>query len=154
MPFCPNCGKEVSMDSVFCPSCGSELKGGKKSSSQASFQRKGTAAGVGGLDTRTYMLISTAGFGALALLSLVMGDSLGFILCAALCAALYFWGLKKLDTGDTATAKITSLIVGVLGGVVGLAILLTVQTAGRSLGAVAILVAIPAFLAWHQLEKS
>ena len=150
MPFCPNCGKEVGTDSAFCPSCGFKLKGVKKSPSQASSQRKEMTAGVGGLNTRTYMLISTAGFGALALLSLMMRDSLGFILSAALCAALYFWGLKKLDTGDSATAKKTSLIVGVLGGVIGLAILL----AGQFLGAVAILVAVPAFLAWHQLEKS
>lgn len=25
MPFCPNCGKEVSEGAVFCPSCGSKL---------------------------------------------------------------------------------------------------------------------------------
>lgn len=150
MPFCPNCGKEVGTDSVFCPSCGLKLKGAQKSSSQATFQRKKTAAGVGGLNTKTYILIATAGFGALALLSLMMRDSLGFLLSAALCAVLYFLGLKKLDMGDTATAKKTSLIVGVLGGVLGLAILL----AGQFIGAIDILVAVPAFLAWHELEKS
>jgi len=78
---------------------------------------------------------------------------LGFILSAALSAALYFWGLKKLDMGDTATAKKTSLIVGVLGGVIGLAILLA-GGRGQFIGAVDILVAVPAFLAWHELEKS
>jgi len=152
MPFCPNCGKEVGADAVFCPSCGLKLKGAQKSPSQASFQRKGTAAREGGLNTKTYMLISTAGFGALALLSLAWGNSLGFILAAALSAALYFWGLKKLDMGDTETARTTSLIVGVLGGVIGLAVLLS---AGRSsfIGALDILVAIPAFLAWHELES-
>jgi len=152
MPFCPNCGKEVGTDVTFCPSCGFKLKGTQKSPFQASFQRKGMAAGKGGLNTKTYMLISTAGFGALALLSLVWGNSLGFILAAALSAALYFWGLKKLDIGDTETAKKTSLIVGVLGGVIGLAVLLS---AGRSsfIGALDILVAVPAFLAWHEMES-
>ena len=111
------------------------------------------AVAKGGLNTRTYLLISTAGFGALALLSLIWANSMSFILAAALCAALYFWGLKKLDLGDTETAKKTSLIVGVLGGVIGLAVLLS---AGRSsfIGALDILVAVPAFLAWHELEKS
>lgn len=84
------------------------------------------------------------------MLSLLTRDSLGFILSAALCAALYFWGLKKLDLGDTEIAKKTSLIMGVLGGVLGLAFLL----AGSFIGAVDILVAIPAFLAWRELEKS
>ena len=108
------------------------------------------AVAKGGLNTKTYLLISTAGFGALALLSLLTRDSLGFILSAALCAALYFWGLKKLDLGDTEIAKKTSLIVGVLGGVLGLAFLL----AGSFIGAIDILVAVPAFLAWYELEKS
>ncbi|MEA1965486.1 MAG: zinc-ribbon domain-containing protein [Candidatus Aerophobetes bacterium] len=153
MPFCPNCGKEVGADVAFCPSCGFKLKDTQKSPSQATFQRKGRMLSEGGLNTKTYMLISTAGFGALALLSLLMGNSMGFILAAALSAALYFWGLKKLDMGDTETAKKTSLIVGVLGGVIGLAVLLS---AGRSsfIGAIDILVAIPAFLAWHEMEKS
>ncbi len=150
MPFCPNCGKEINVDSVFCSSCGFELKGVQKSSSQSSSPRKRIAVAKGGLDAKTYLLISTAGFGALALLSLLTRDSLGFILSAALCAALYFWGLKKLDLGDTEIAKKTSLIVGVLGGVLGLAFLLV----GSFVGAVSILVAVPAFLAWHELEKS
>jgi len=149
MPFCPNCGKEVDADVVFCPSCGFNLKGAqKKSPSHAPSQGKGIA--TGGLNAKTYLLISTAGFGALALLSLMTRDSLGFILSAALCAVLYFWGLKKLDIGDTEITKKTSLIVGVLGGVLGLAFLL----AGSFVGAIDILVAIPPFLAWHELEKS
>jgi len=153
MLFCPNCGKEINADSVFCSSCGFKLKGAQKSSSQSSSPRKRMAVAKGGLNTRTYLLISTAGFGALALLSLIWANSMSFILAAALCAALYFWGLKKLDLGDTETAKKTSLIVGVLGGVIGLAVLLS---AGRSsfIGALDILVAVPAFLAWHELEKS
>ena len=150
MPFCPNCGKEINVDSVFCSSCGFELKGVQKSSSQSSSPGKRMAVAKGGLNAKTYLLISTAGFGALALLSLLTRDSLGFILSAALCAALYFWGLKKLDLGDTEIVKKTSLIVGVLGGVLGLAFLL----AGSFVGAVSILVAVPAFLAWHELEKS
>ncbi len=153
MPFCPNCGKEAGTDSVFCASCGSKLKGEQKSPSQASFQKKSVPVSAGGLDAKTYILISVAGFGALALLSLLWSNGLGFILCVALSAALYFWGLKKLDVGDTATAKITSLIVGVLGGVIGLAILLA-GGRGQFIGAVDILVAVPAFLAWHELEKS
>jgi len=150
MPFCPNCGKEINVDSVFCSSCGFELKEVQKSSSQSSSPMKRMAVAKGGLNAKTYLLISTAGFGALALLSLLTRDSLGFILSAALCAALYFWGLKKLDLGDTEIAKKTSLIVGVLGGVLGLAFLL----AGSFIGAIDILVAVPAFLAWHELEKS
>jgi len=39
--------------------------------------------------------------------------------------------------------------VGVIGGVIGLAVLI----AGQFAGAVAILVVIPAFLAWYKLEQ-
>ncbi len=148
MPFCPNCGKEVNSDSAFCPSCGSNLKGTKKGSSPGKVTTT-EKAGLGGLDVKTYMIISTAGLGAVALLSIMMKDSIGFILTAALCGALYFWGLKKLEEGDTKTAKRTSLIVGVIGGVIGLAVLI----AGQFTGAVAILVVIPAFLAWYKLEQ-
>jgi len=152
MSFCPNCGKEVSSDSAFCPSCGSNLKGTKKGSPPASSQKKTTATettGLDALDVKTYMIISTAGLGAVALLAIMMKDSVGFIVCAALCGALYLWGVKKLEEGDSATAKRTSLIVGIIGGVIGLAILL----AGQFTGAVAILVVIPAFLAWYKLEQ-
>jgi len=152
MAFCPKCGKEVGSDSAFCPSCGSNLKGTKKGSSPASSQRKVTATektGLGALDVKTYMIISTAGLGAVALLAIMMRDSVGFILCAALCAALYFWGVKKLEEGDRATAKRTSLVVGIIGGVIGLAMLLYSQFTG----AIVILVVIPAFLAWYRLEQ-
>ena len=152
MPFCPNCGKEISSNSAFCPSCGSNLKGTKKGSPPASSQKKTTATektGLDALDVKTYMIISTAGLGAVALLAIMMKDSVGFIVCAALCGALYFWGVKKLEEGDSATAKRTSLIVGIIGGVIGLAVLL----AGHFTGAVTILVVIPAFLAWYKLEQ-
>lgn len=145
MPFCPNCGKEIGSDVKFCPSCGFNLKGEEKSSTPT----KTTKTTEMNLDARTYLIISIAGLGGLSLLSIILRDSLGFILCAALAAALYFWGFKKLEANDIPTAKITSLIVGIVTGVVGLAILL----AGRFLGFVDILVVIPALLAWHKLEK-
>lgn len=152
MSFCPSCGKEISSDSAFCSSCGSDLKGTKKDSPPASSQKKVTTTektGLDALDVKTYMIISTAGLGAVALLAIMLKDSIGFIVCAALCGALYFWGVKKLEEGDSATAKRTSLIVGIIGGVIGLAILL----AGQFTGAIAILVVIPAFLAWYKLEQ-
>ncbi len=95
------------------------------------------------------MIISTAGLGAVALLAIMMRDSVGFILCAALCGALYFLGVKKLEEGDRATAKRTSLIVGIIGGVIGLAMLLYSQFTG----AIVILVVIPVLLAWYKLEQ-
>ncbi len=152
MAFCPKCGKEVSSDSAFCPSCGSNLKDTKKGSPPASSQKKVTTTektGLGALDVKTYMIISTAGLGAVALLAIMMRDSVGFILCAALCAALYFLGVKKLEEGDSMTAKRTSLIVGIIGGVIGLAMLLYSQFTG----AIVILVVIPALLAWYKLEQ-
>ena len=96
------------------------------------------------------MIISIAGLGALALLSLMTGDSLGFIISAALCAVLYFLGMKKFEEGDKDAAKKIFLIVAVLTGVVGFAVLLM----GRFLGAVDILVAIPIFMAWNEMEES
>ncbi len=152
MSFCPKCGKEASSDSAFCPSCGFNLKGTKKGSPPASSQKKVTTTektGLDALDVKTYMIISTAGLGAVALLAIMMRDSVGFILCAALCAALYFWGVKKLEEGNSATAKRTSLVVGIIGGVIGLAMLLYSQFTG----AIVILVVIPAFLAWYKLEQ-
>jgi hypothetical protein len=141
MSFCPNCGKKNEDKVTFCPSCGFNLKGE---------QKKGRIVSGGGLNTRTYMIISVAGLGALALLSLMMGDSLGFIISAALCAVLYFLGMKKFEEGDKDAAKRIFLIVGVLTGVVGFAVLLM----GKFFGAVDILVAIPIFMTWNEIEKS
>ncbi len=144
MPFCPNCGKEVEVGSTFCPSCGANLKDRGGSVSQRKVEPKES-----GLDANTYMLISTGGLGALAFLCLMLRDSLGFVIAAALAAALYFWGMKKLEVEDTETAKKTCLIVGIVGGVIGLAVLLN----GQFLGLIDILVVIPAFLAWDRIEK-
>jgi len=55
----------------------------------------------------------------------------------------------RLEEGDSMTAKRTSLIVGIIGGVIGLAMLLYSQFTG----AVTILVVIPAFLGWYKLEQ-
>ncbi len=150
MSFCPNCGKKIEGEVTFCPSCGFNLKGKQKNSYPTSSPGKGRIISVGGLNTRTYMIISVAGLGALALLSLMMGDSLGFIISAALCAVLYFLGMKKFEEGDKDSAKRIFLIVGVLTGVVGFAVLLM----GKFFGAVDILVAIPIFMTWNEMEKS
>jgi len=150
MSFCPNCGKKVEGEVTFCPSCGFNLKGGQKSSSPASSPGKGRIVSGGGLNTRSYMIISVAGLGALALLSLMMGDSIGFIISAALCAVLYFLGMKKFEEGDKDAAKRIFLIIAVLTGVVGFAIIVM----GRFFGAVDILVAIPIFMTWNEMEKS
>jgi len=150
MSFCPSCGKKIDGEVTFCPSCGFNLKGEQKSSSPTSSPGKGKIISGGGLNIRTYMIISVAGLGALALLSLMMGDSLGFIISSALCAVLYFLGMKKFEEGDKDSAKRIFLIVGVLTGVVGFAVLLM----GRFFGAVDILIAIPIFMAWNEIEKS
>jgi len=150
MSFCPNCGKKIEGEVAFCPSCGFNLKGGQENSSPTSSTSKGRIVSGGGLNTRTYMIISVAGLGALALLSLMMGDSLGFIISAALCAVLYFLGMKKFEEGDKDSAKRIFLIVGVLTGVVGFAVLLM----GKFFGAVDILIAVPIFMTWNEMEKS
>ena len=150
MSFCPNCGKKIESEVTFCPSCGFNLKGEQKNSSPTSSPGKGRIVSGGGLNTRTYMIISVAGLGALALLSLMTGESIGFIISAALCAVLYFLGMKKFEEGDKDTAKRTFLIVAVLTGVVGFAVIVM----GKSFGVVDILVAIPIFMAWNEMEKS
>jgi|GEM_PF-752177 len=40
MPFCPNCGKEVSQDVSFCPGCGARLKIQEKSETHSRPRRK------------------------------------------------------------------------------------------------------------------
>ena len=150
MSFCPNCGKKIEGKVTFCPSCGFNLKGEQKNSSPTSSPGKGRIVSGGGLNTRTYMIISVAGLGALALLSLMMGDSLGFTISAALCAVLYFLGMKKFEEGDKDAAKRIFLIVAVLTGVVGFAVVVM----GKFFGVVDILVAIPIFMAWNEMEKS
>ena len=150
MSFCPSCGKKIEGEVTFCPSCGFNLKGEQKSSSTTSSPGKDRIVSGGGLNTRTYMIISVAGLGALALLSLMMGDSLGFIISAALCAVLYFLGMKKFEEGDKDAAKKIFLIVAVLTGVVGFAVIVM----GKFFGVVDILVAIPIFMTWNEMEKS
>jgi len=141
MSFCPSCGKKIEGEVTFCPSCGFNLKGE---------QKKGRIVSGGGLNTKTYMIISVSGLGALAILSLMTKDIPGFLISAALCAVLYFLGMKKFEEGDKDAAKRIFLIVGVLTGVVGFAVLLM----GKFFGAVDILVAIPIFMTWNEIEKS
>jgi hypothetical protein len=150
MSFCPNCGKKIEGEVTFCPSCGFNLKGEQKNSSPTSSPRKGRIVSEGGLNTRTYMIISISGLGALAILSLMLGDSIGFIISAALCAVLYFLGMKKFEEGDKDSAKKIFLIVAVLTGVLGFAFIVM----GRLFGAVDIVVAIPIFMAWNEMERS
>ena len=150
MSFCPNCGKKIEGKVTFCSSCGFNLKGEQKSFSSTSSPRKGRITSGGELNTRTYMIISVSGLGALAILSLMLGDSIGFIIAAALCAVLYFLGMKKFEEGDKVAAKNIFLIVAVLTGVLGFAIVVM----GRFFGAVDILVAIPIYMAWKEMEKS
>jgi hypothetical protein len=150
MSFCPNCGKKIEGEVTFCPSCGFNLKGEQKNSSPTSSPGKGRIVSEGGLNTRTYMIISVSGLGALAILSLMLGDSIGFIISAALCAVLYFLGMKKFEEGDKDSAKKIFLIVAVLTGVLGFAFIVM----GRLFGAVDIVVAIPIFMAWNEMEKS
>ena len=150
MSFCPSCGKKIEGGVTFCPSCGFNLKGEQKSSSPTSSPEKGRIVSGGGLNTRTYMIISVSGLGALAILSLMLGDSIGFIISAALCAVLYFLGMKKFEEGDKDSAKKIFLIVAVLTGVLGFAFIVM----GRLFGAVDIVVAIPIFMAWNEMEKS
>ncbi len=150
MSFCPSCGKKNEDEVAFCPSCGFNLKGEQKNSSPTSSPGKDRIVSGGGLNTRTYMIISVSGLGALAILSLMLGDSIGFIISAALCAALYFLGMKKFEEGDKDSAKKIFLIVAVLTGVLGFAFIVM----GRLFGAVDIIVAIPIFMAWNEMEKS
>ncbi len=150
MSFCPNCGKKNEGEVTFCPSCGFNLKGEQKNPSSTSSPEKGRIISGSGLNTRTYMIISVSGLGALAILSLMMGDSIGFIISAALCAVLYFLGMKKFEEGDKDSAKKIFLIVAVLTGVVGFAVVVM----GKFFGVVDILVAIPIFIAWNEMEKS
>jgi len=141
MSFCPNCGKKNEDKVTFCPSCGFNLKGE---------QKKGRIVSGGGLNTRTYMIISVAGLGALAILSLMTRDSVGFIISAALCAVLYFLGMKKFEEGDKDSAKKMFLIVAVLTGILGFAFIVM----SNFFGAVDIIVAVPIFMAWNEMEKS
>ena len=150
MSFCPSCGKKIEGKVTFCPSCGFNLKGEQENSSPTSSPVKGRIVSGSGLNTRTYMIISVSGLGALAILSLMLGDSIGFIIAAALCAVLYFLGMKKFEEGDKDAAKKIFLIVAVLTGVLGFAFVVM----GRLFGAVDILVAIPIFMAWNEMEKS
>jgi len=140
MPFCPKCGKEVEESTAFCPFCGTDLKEEKK-----------VVAKKGGIDPRTCLLISTATIGALGLIALIMRDVLGFIIAAGACAALYFWGIKKLDEKNTNTAQLTALIVGIVVAVIGL---VTLFSGGRAsfLGILDIAAVVPAFMAWNMLR--
>jgi len=150
MSFCPNCGKKIESEATFCPSCGFNLKGEQKKSSPTYSPVKGRKVSESGLNTRTYMIISVTGLGALAILSLMTRDSIGFIIAAALCAVLYFLGMKKFEQGDKNSAKRTFLIVAVLTGILGFAFIVM----GNFFGAVDIIVAIPIFMAWNEMEKS
>ena len=150
MSFCPNCGKKVEGKVTFCPSCGFNLKGEQKNSSPTSSPGKSRIVSGGGLNTKTYMIISVSSLGALAILSLMLTDIPGFLISSALCAALYFFGMKKFEEGDKDSAKRMFLIVAVLTGILGFAFIVM----SNFFGAVDIIVAVPIFMAWNEMEKS
>ena len=150
MSFCPNCGKKNEGKVIFCPSCDVNLKGEQKNSSQTSSPEKDRIVSGEGLNTKTYMVISVSGLGGLVILSLMLTDIPGFLISAALCAVLYFLGMKKFEEGDKDSAKRIFLIVAVLTGVLGFAFIVM----GNFFGAVDIIVAAPIFMAWNEMEKS
>ena len=139
MPVCPKCQKEIEENAAFCSSCGANLK-----ESHSGSKSKGP-----GLDTRTLLLISTISIGALALISLVLGVILGFIILGAASAALFFFGIKKLEQADTKTVQLTALIVTIVVGLIGLVTLLM----GQVVGLLTIASVVPAFVAWNVLRK-
>jgi hypothetical protein len=150
MSFCPSCGKKNEDKVTFCPSCGFNLKGEQKNSSSASSAGKGRIVSGGGLNTKTYMIISVSSLGALVILSLMLTDIPGFLISSALCAALYFLGMKKFEEGDKDSAKRIFLIIAVLTGILGFAFMVM----SNFFGVVDIIVAIPIFMTWNEMEKS
>ena len=139
MPVCPKCQKEVEENATFCSSCGANLKE----------DVSGNTSKGAGLDIKTLLLISTISIGALALISLVLGVVLGFIILGAASAALFFLGIKKLEEADTQTVQLTTLIVTIVVGLIGLVTLLM----GQVVGLLTIASVVPTFMAWNVLRK-
>jgi len=99
-------------------------------------------------ETRNYMLFGLAGLGGLAVMSLLVSNSLGLILAGALAAAAYFLAFRKLEEGDLEGAKNSSLIIGIVIGVIGLAVVLMRDM----MGILDIVVAVPFLMAWNALK--
>jgi hypothetical protein len=104
-------------------------------------------------DPLSLMIVTLAGIGVLAIVSIAMNNVWGFVIGVALALALIFGGILRLRAKDKETAKITCLCVTVVGVVLGFITLF----AGRSavaLGIVDIVVSIPTGYAWYLLQRS
>jgi hypothetical protein len=102
-------------------------------------------------DPITLMIVTVAGIGVLSIISIATNNVWGFVIGIALGLGLLFGGIFRLRAGDTETAKITCLVVAVVGVVLGFITMFL----GRSavvLGIVDIVVSIPAGYAWYSLQ--
>ncbi len=103
------------------------------------------------LDPITLMIVSVAGIGVLSIIAIAGNNVWGFVIGIALGLGLLFGGILRLRAGDKETAKITCVVVAVVGVILGF---ITMFGGGVAvaLGLVDILVSVPVGYAWYLLQ--
>ncbi len=151
--YCPRCGKKVGQTHRFCPCCGNQL--GNRGIGQMKEMGKAApgsahleAIAIESNQVKNLSYASMAGFGALALISLLTNSGLGFLLGAAFAGGVYFFVLKKYTEGDYSTCSIAAMVIAIAAGLIGLVVL----PYSPILGLVDILPAIPLFYVWRDLK--
>jgi len=103
-------------------------------------------------DPLTLMIITLSGIGVMAIVSISIDNIWGFVIGIAIGLGLLFGGILRLRAGDKEMAKLTCLVVTVVGVILGF-ITLFAGRAAVALGIVDILVSVPTGYAWYLLQN-
>jgi hypothetical protein len=118
MPFCVNCGAQNPDGARFCEACGkpvTQVAGGTPpppTPTPGAYQPVSAPAQSAG-SAKGLVLAGVAVYAVAAVLSLMGGDMLNFILSLALAAGIYLAAYAPLAKGDVAAAKKGALYGGV-----------------------------------------
>lgn len=102
-------------------------------------------------DPFTSMVITLAGIAVVSIIAIAMQNVWGFVIGLAIGVGLVFGGILRFRAGDLETAKLSCLVVTVVGVVLGF-VSLFLGGANIALGIVDILIVVPTGYAWYVLQ--
>jgi hypothetical protein len=117
MPFCVNCGAQNRDGARFCEACGkpvTQLVGGAQPPPPApgQFQPMPAASEASG-SAKMLVLVGVGIYAVAAVLTIMAGDMLDFILSLALAAGIYLGAYSPLAKGNLGAAKTGALAGGI-----------------------------------------
>jgi hypothetical protein len=103
-------------------------------------------------DPLTLMVVTLAGICVPSIISIASKNYWGFAIGIAMGLGLLFGGILRLRAGDPETAKITCLVVAVVGVILGFITMFVRGGVAVALGLVDIFISVPVGYAWYLLQ--